>query len=437
MPDPIVQPLIRTRIPTAVAEFQLCYYGNNLDEKEHLALILGDITARPDPLVRIHSECFTGDVLGSLRCDCGPQLQRAMQLMAAEGAGILIYLRQEGRGIGLLEKLRAYNLQDAGYDTVDANLALGHQADARDYTVAALILQDLGVGAVRLLTNNPDKLEKLQQLGLTISARIPLPADVNPENIAYLRTKVEKMRHLLDLESPAANGQIGTPALPVNHPAHGGGAGPRPFVTLTYAQSLDGAIAARPGQPTRISGPAAVRMTHQLRAEHDAILVGIGTVLADDPRLTVRLVAGAQPQPVVVDSRLRFPPEASLRHHPRRPWIMTLDAADPARRAALSAAGLRVQPVAATPDGRVSLAALLRQLKQQGIHSLMVEGGARIITSFLAAQLVDWLVVTVSPQLLGGLPAIGHLNGSALPRLHRPQMHRLGDDLVLAGEVLW
>jgi 3,4-dihydroxy 2-butanone 4-phosphate synthase/GTP cyclohydrolase II len=187
------------RIPTAEGEFQLCLYENNRDDKEHLALVMGDVTGKEGVLVRVHSECFTGDVLHSRRCDCGPQLHDAMRRIAEAGAGILVYLRQEGRGIGLMNKLRAYNLQDLGYDTVEANLILGHQADERDYTVAALILQDWGARSISLMTNNPDKIERLRQLGVQVTARIPLQADVTPDNASYLRTKVERMRHLLML----------------------------------------------------------------------------------------------------------------------------------------------------------------------------------------------------------------------------------------------
>lgn len=187
------------RVPTAVGEFQLCLYHTNRDDKEHLALIMGQLQGDQDVLVRVHSECFTGDVLSSLRCDCGEQLQHAIALIAAEGQGVIVYLRQEGRGIGLLDKLRAYNLQDEGHDTVDANLLLGHQADERDYTVAALILHDLGVHSARLLTNNPSKIDNLRELGIRVTERVPLqPQTITDENLAYLMTKTQRMNHLLN-----------------------------------------------------------------------------------------------------------------------------------------------------------------------------------------------------------------------------------------------
>ncbi|MGB8646025.1 MAG: GTP cyclohydrolase II [Anaerolineae bacterium] len=187
------------RIPTQFGEFQLYLYRNNQDTSEHLALVMGDVGGRENALVRVHSECFTGDVLGSLRCDCGDQLERAMERIAEEGAGVVVYLRQEGRGIGLLSKLRAYNLQDEGYDTVDANLALGHGADERDYTPAALILKDLGVRSARLLTNNPDKVERLTEKGILVTERVPHQSTVHRFNQSYLETKARRMRHVLDL----------------------------------------------------------------------------------------------------------------------------------------------------------------------------------------------------------------------------------------------
>ena len=187
------------RVPTAVGEFQLCVYSNNLDNKDHMALIMGDPGGMSSVLVRIHSECFTGDVLGSRRCDCGEQLQRAMELIALEGQGAILYLRQEGRGIGLTEKLKAYNLQDDGLDTVEANLALGHPADDRDYSIAAAMLDDLGIYSVRLMTNNPTKILDMQTLGIKVEARIPLVPTVYRDNEQYLVTKVLRMNHLLTI----------------------------------------------------------------------------------------------------------------------------------------------------------------------------------------------------------------------------------------------
>lgn len=430
MNNVVVERKTTARIPTEMGEFQLCYYQNSLDAKEHLALVFGSISVDQSALVRIHSECFTGDVIGSLRCDCGPQLNQAMQQIAQSGSGIIVYLRQEGRGIGLLDKLRAYNLQDEGYDTVDANLMLGHQPDARDYTVAAHILRDLGVQNVRLLTNNPSKIEGLAQLGISVIERVPLPPILNVENAAYLATKVERMRHLLNLNGRSPKPQPNGKQKPVPNG--------RPFVTLSYAQSVDGSITRQRGEPMAISGEESLMLTHQLRASHDAILVGIGTVLADDPRLTVRLVDGTDPQPIIVDSQLRLPLTARLLNdHPRKPIIATTETADSQKEATLTAVGATVLRLPATTKGQVNLLALLQQLGQRGIKSLMVEGGAGIITSFLAGRLVDRLVITVAPLLVGGLNAVGNLNGHGLPQLKNPHSQWLGKDMVLSGDVSW
>ena len=194
-----IHKMVTTRIPTPEGEFHLNLYHNNHDEKEHLALVFGDLRAGDDVLVRVHSECFTGDVLGSRRCDCGEQLHYAMEKIAQNGRGAIIYLRQEGRGIGLLDKLRAYNLQDQGYDTVDANLMLGHRADERDYSAAARILEDLGVHSIRLLTNNPSKITHLRKLGVAVNERLPVVPTVHSDNADYLFTKVERMNHMLNL----------------------------------------------------------------------------------------------------------------------------------------------------------------------------------------------------------------------------------------------
>lgn len=198
--NPQLNDLVQTPIPTRHGEFILHYYSNNLDNKEHIALVKGQVTGQENILVRIHSECFTGDVLGSRRCDCGEQLQMAMQLINEAGRGVLIYLRQEGRGIGLLKKLQAYNLQDKGMDTVEANIHLGHLADEREYDVAALILQDLQVKSIQLLTNNPEKIDSLKKLGINVISRIPVEVLAHDDNIDYLKTKAEKMAHLLFAE---------------------------------------------------------------------------------------------------------------------------------------------------------------------------------------------------------------------------------------------
>lgn len=421
-----------TRLPTEEAEFMLCLYHSSLDQKEHLALILGEIEDQEEVLVRIHSECFTGDVLGSLRCDCGDQLEQALRLIAAEGAGVLLYLRQEGRGIGLHDKLRAYNLQDEGYDTVDANLLLGHQADERDYQEAALILRDLGVPSVRLLTNNPAKIDSLRRHGVQVSHRVPLQMPPNRENAAYLATKVRRMRHLLDLEQ--------VDSMATEQLVRDGAAADRPAVTLTYAQSLDGSIAARRGQPLPLSGPEAIAFTHRLRAAHDAILVGVDTVLADDPRLTVRLAPGENPRPVVLDSSLRIPPGARLLRGEKLPWIFCTERAPEEREEELVTTGATIIRVVSDDAGRVALYPALQQLAAAGIRSLMVEGGAAVITSFLSSGLADRLVVTVVPLLVGGFPATGtlagRLNGQPFPRLRRPHYRQLGRDMVVSGELV-
>lgn len=208
---------------------------------------------------------------------------------------------------------------------------------------------------------------------------------------------------------------------------------PRPLVTLSYAQSLDGCIAQRRGEPLQLSGRAALVMTHRLRAEHDAILVGIGTALADDPSLTVRLVEGPDPRPVIVDSRLRLPLHARVLRG--APWVATCAPAEHAAAVALRNAGADLLHLPATADGRVHLPSLLVALQTRGIRSLMVEGGARIITAFLNAQLVDRLVLTVAPRLVGGVRAPEELE-RALP-LRDVRYEQLGDDLIVSGVLAW
>ena len=192
-------------LPTVHGDFRIRIFNDSSTNLDHVALTLGNMDG-PDPTpVRIHSECLTGDAFGSLRCDCGPQLDAALSIINKIGYGCLVYLRQEGRGIGLLAKIQAYNLQDKGADTLDANLLLGHPADARDYSLAATILNAVGTNRINLMTNNPDKVEQLTSLGVEVVERMPLIVGVNDENKGYLGTKASRMGHTIsddDLDGP-------------------------------------------------------------------------------------------------------------------------------------------------------------------------------------------------------------------------------------------
>ncbi len=197
--EKLVKRVAEARIPTQWGEFSCYVYESLLDNEQHLALVKGAVQGEPEVLVRVHSECLTGDVFGSLRCDCGLQLDNAIRLVAEAGMGVVVYLRgHEGRGIGIAHKLRAYSLQDEGHDTVDANLELGLPVDSREYGIGAQILVDLGITTMRLLTNNPAKYGGLGGYGLHITKRVPLQSVPNPENITYLRTKKARLGHLLD-----------------------------------------------------------------------------------------------------------------------------------------------------------------------------------------------------------------------------------------------
>jgi 3,4-dihydroxy 2-butanone 4-phosphate synthase/GTP cyclohydrolase II len=195
--EKLVERVVATRLPTAFGEFTAVGYRSLIDDKHHLAMVKGDVRGRQDVLVRVHSECLTGDVFHSLRCDCGEQLDAALAMIEREGAGVLLYLSQEGRGIGLLNKLRAYKLQEDGWDTVDANLKLGLPADLRDYGIGAQILVDLGLTSIRILTNNPRKIHGLEGYGLSVADQVAIQAVPNRHNEEYLRTKRERLGHTL------------------------------------------------------------------------------------------------------------------------------------------------------------------------------------------------------------------------------------------------
>jgi len=195
--DKLVERVVTTRLPTAFGDFDVVGYRSLVDDKHHVAMVKGDVDGSADVLVRVHSECLTGDVFHSLRCDCGEQLESALAMIEREGSGVLLYLAQEGRGIGLLNKLKAYNLQDKGLDTVDANLELGLPVDLRDYGIGAQILVDLGLSSIRILTNNPKKIRGLEGYGLSVTEQIPIVHASNPHNERYLEAKRDRLGHAL------------------------------------------------------------------------------------------------------------------------------------------------------------------------------------------------------------------------------------------------
>jgi 3,4-dihydroxy 2-butanone 4-phosphate synthase/GTP cyclohydrolase II len=206
--DKLIERVVSTSMPTGFGEFTVYGYRSLVDDKHHVALVKGDVEGKEDVLVRVHSECLTGDVFHSLRCDCGEQLESALAMIEREGQGVLLYLAQEGRGIGLLNKLKAYKLQEEGFDTVDANLKLGLPADLRDYGIGAQILVDLGLSSIRILTNNPKKIRGLEGYGLSVTEQVPIAHAANPHNEQYLRTKAERMGHTLHHQGMALDEEM-------------------------------------------------------------------------------------------------------------------------------------------------------------------------------------------------------------------------------------
>ncbi len=200
--EKLVKRVVTTTIPSRYGEFESHLYEDELTGDHHVVLVKGEVDGERDVLVRVHSQCLTGDVFGSMRCDCGDQLQQALKRISVEGRGVLLYMRQEGRGIGLANKLRAYALQDQGHDTVEANQALGLPVDARDYGIGSQILADLGLSTIRIMTNNPSKRIGIEGYGLEVSERVPLQTSPNPYNVGYLKTKRGKLGHLLELDEP-------------------------------------------------------------------------------------------------------------------------------------------------------------------------------------------------------------------------------------------
>ena len=405
----------------------------------HLCLCRGRIGDGEDVLVRMHSECVTGDALGSLRCDCGIQLRHALRTIAAEGRGVIVYSTgHEGRGIGLANKLRAYMLQDRGFDTAEANEHLGFGVDERTFGDVAACLRALGVRSVRLMSNNRDKAAALEEGGVEVRAIVGLPTAAHARNVRYLGTKQAVMGHVSPMGSPLLDG-VGPPPDVAALLGEVRATGTRPYVVVKYAQTIDGRIATSTGDARWISGEEERRTSHALRAACDAVLVGAGTVRADDPQLTVRMVAGASPIRVVLDPRLRIPDGARVLDDDGVTTVVTTSASPAERRAELRRRGVSVVVVPPGPRG-VHLAAALEALLDAGIRSVLVEGGARVITSFLSAGLADRLVVAIAPRLLGsGTDAVNDLGITEVAgsiRLEHRTVHAAGEDVLIAGDLV-
>ena len=431
---------VRVALPTSYGTFT-AHAFEPASGRVQIALVAGDVRDGTGVLARLHSECLTGDALGSLRCDCGIQLRQSLRRVAAEGRGVVLYATgQEGRGIGLVNKLRAYVLQDDGADTVDANHALGLPADSRNYAESAAVFDALGIGSVRLLTNNPGKADGLRAWGTAVDGIVALPTSPQHRNARYLATKSARMGHrrpagpvleeIAGVEGAAINvlGLLGRRSPPSD----------RPMVVVKYAQTLDGRIATASGDARWISGSAERQVSHALRAACDAVLVGVGTVVRDDPQLTARMVPGASPVRVVVDSTLRLPPSARVLAADASTTVITTDRSAPERRAELREQGVTVHVVAAD-HGRVDLRAGLAALRAGGIEVVLVEGGSGIITGLLRARLVDRVIAAIAPLIIGeGTPAVADLGVDRVAagiRLANRSIVPVGDDVLLAWDV--
>jgi 3,4-dihydroxy 2-butanone 4-phosphate synthase/GTP cyclohydrolase II len=371
------------------------------------------------------------------------QLRQALRAITAEGRGVLVYATgHEGRGIGLVNKLRAYVEQDNGADTVDANLRLGLPVDARDYGPASAVLEGLGVHSVRLLTNNPLKVDSLRGAGIRVSEVVTLATAPHSRNKSYLSTKERRLGHVGATGTAVDSSEVGADAPAIDATELLGDVRPRPnrpYVVLKFAQSIDGRIATSSGDSKWISGEGERQVSHALRAACDAVLVGVGTVIADDPQLTVRMVAGTSPARVVLDSSLRTPDSAQILGTAAATTIVTTERSTEQRRAELRERGVRVEVVAESDDG-VDLHAALAALRHMGVTSVLVEGGSHVLTSMLAAGVVDRLIVAIAPVVIGeGTEAVGALGISHVAnavRLDNRSVHMVDQDVVLAWDVV-
>lgn len=437
---PLVERVAETVLPTRHGIFRMVGFRGRSGH-EHVTLSLGvddEGVAETAPLVRLHSECLTGDALGSWRCDCGTQLDAALARIAEDGAGVLVYVRgHEGRGIGLLEKLRAYALQDHGADTVDANLALGHPSDAREYDEAAAMLTDLGVHTIRLMSSNPAKEEALRRYGVDVVERTGMFVPEPPNSVTYLATKRARMGHDHPPDGNAAwltllSGQVppaveGTPDAALVDRYGPLVASGESVVFAQMAQSLDGFIATTTGDGAGLSGDEDHEHLHRLRALADAVVVGAGTVVVDDPLLTVREVSGPNPVRVVLDPRARIPVRSRVltESSVATLWVIGDDVVVP------PVIGEHVEVVRLSRS-EFAPSSIVARLQERGLGRILVEGGGRTVSRFVADGAVDRLFITTVPILLGaGISGVRGIPVDAVAAATRPTSRRftLGEDV--------
>lgn len=394
----------QSALPTDYGVFTIQSY--TYQDVTHVAMTLGNPAAVDAPLVRVHSECLTGDVLGSHRCDCGDQLAASMAAISTAGTGVLLYLRgHEGRGIGLEKKLAAYALQDDnGLDTVDANRSLDLPDDARDYRAAAEMLRALECPRIQLLSSNPAKVAALTRCGIEVTERLHLQLPDRPENSAYLATKRRRMSHDSPVGLPTFDDALELDVYQTIAAQN--------EVIAQLAQSEDGFIATRTGDAEFVSGQLDRRHLHQLRAVVGAVLVGAGTVTADNPQLTVRAVEGENPVRVILDPAGRIPEDSTVLQSSDAPtlWLIGADTKVTAS-VGEHVHMLRLPHFAGDRLDPHTVIALVREHVE---GSMLIEGGGQTVSDFLGAEALDRLFITRAPVFIGdGVPGI-RFSGTAV-----------------------
>ncbi|MFZ0256579.1 MAG: GTP cyclohydrolase II RibA [Gammaproteobacteria bacterium] len=402
-----------TMLPTRFGRFRVKIYSDD-NGLESLAIIAGTLDTSTEIPVRVHSACFTSEALGSLKCDCKYQLDFALEYISNHG-GVVLYLPQEGRGVGLSNKIRAYALQEQGYDTVDANRALGLPDDARSYHQAAFALCDLGIHRIKLITNNPWKIRALQALGIDVVDRIPIPPVITVHSLHYLETKRVRMGHLLEpFILTDRNGGLQCRA---SQPKPPGSVRERPFVHANLALDCLGRSVSGNGQTVPLSCPQDWRRVHQLRERYSAVVVGARTWIVDQPRLTAR--------------------EEHLGRQPRRQPDRVIFAGSTTCVVVQDQRRSFVVGSVAPPDGVIHVAAAghelrapLADLYRLNVPTLLVEGGLTLLRSFLREKFVELLTVYVRTDCLDAAKRALHLG---LPELDMKavQIERFGNGVLI------